>query len=51
MLLSDNLINDVREVLMRGGGILKFGMVQRIECNACRILVSDTKLRATGISA
>jgi hypothetical protein len=34
MLSRDNLINGARRVLVRGGGILKFGMVQHVECNA-----------------
>jgi hypothetical protein len=44
MLSRDNLINGARGVLVHGGGILKFGMVQRIECNACGILACDTKI-------
>jgi hypothetical protein len=31
MLPRDNLVNGVRRVLVRGGGILNFGMVQRVE--------------------
>jgi hypothetical protein len=31
MLSRDNLVNGVCGVLVRGGGIIKFGMVQRVE--------------------
>jgi hypothetical protein len=31
MLSRDNLVNGVRGVLVRGGGVLNFGMVQRVE--------------------
>jgi hypothetical protein len=31
MLSRDSLVNGARRVLVRGGGILKFGMVQRVE--------------------
>jgi hypothetical protein len=46
MLSRDNLINGACAVLVHGGGILKFGMVQCVECNAREILVCDTKICA-----
>jgi hypothetical protein len=43
MLLRDILVNGAHGVLVRDGGVLNFGMVQRVECNVCIILVHDTK--------
>jgi hypothetical protein len=51
MLSRENLVSGARRVLLCGGDVLNFGMVQRIEYNACGISVRDTKLRTTGNSA
>jgi hypothetical protein len=44
MLSCNNLINGAWGVSVCGGGILKFCMVQRVECNAHEILARDTKI-------
>jgi hypothetical protein len=43
MLWHDNLINGARGVLVHGGSVLNFGMVQCVECNACGILAREQK--------
>jgi hypothetical protein len=44
MLSRENLINGAWGVSVLGGGVLKFCMVQRIECNAHEILARETKI-------
>jgi hypothetical protein len=44
MLSCNNLVNGVHGVLVHGGGLLNFGMVQRVEKNTRRILAHDTKI-------
>jgi hypothetical protein len=48
ILSRGNLVNGVRRVLVRGGGILNSSMVQRVEYNARGILVRDTKTTRGG---
>jgi hypothetical protein len=43
MLSRDNLVSGAHKVLVRGEDILNYGMVQRIEYNACGISARDTK--------
>jgi 1,6-anhydro-N-acetylmuramate kinase len=44
MLRHNNLVNGAHRVLVRGGGILNFGMMQRVEWIARGISSRDTKI-------
>jgi hypothetical protein len=44
MLSHNNLINGVYGVLVRGGGVQTFDIVQHVECNASGILARGTKI-------